>query len=89
MRPLLTSRAAADLLRLHPDTVKRLARTGELACVRIGRALRFTPEDLEAFVAARRTHAQPAPLHAAVSSPPVYELGRGVPNPRAKRRQQQ
>ena len=39
--PLLTDAEAAELLGLHPKTIQRLARTGELPAVRVGRYWRF------------------------------------------------
>ena len=42
---------AGRLLSLHPETVRRMARDGELPCVRAGRAVRFSVRSLEAWVA--------------------------------------
>ena len=39
--PLLDSDEAAALLRIHPKTLQRLARTGEIAGIQIGRLWRF------------------------------------------------
>lgn len=39
--PLLDSSEAAALLRIHPKTLQRLARTGEIAGIQIGRLWRF------------------------------------------------
>lgn len=45
-------------LGLPPRTVTRLARAGELPSVRLGeRTLRFDPNDVEAFIASRKTEA--------------------------------
>jgi excisionase family DNA binding protein len=38
---LLDVRAAAARLRLHPETLSRMARTGRIAAVKIGRGWRF------------------------------------------------
>lgn len=51
---LLTRREVCERLRLSPRTVATLIQRGELPVVRIGRAVRFTPPDLEALVAKRR-----------------------------------
>ena len=48
---LLTTREAADLLRVHPRTVQRLVRRGDLAAVRLGTATRFDPDDIARLVA--------------------------------------
>jgi len=47
----LTAHEVADLLRLPVSTVYELARTGRLPHLRIGRALRFSQQDLEAHLA--------------------------------------
>jgi excisionase family DNA binding protein len=49
---LLTAEEVAELLRLPVSTIYDLARTGRLPHLRIGRALRFSRDDLEAFLAA-------------------------------------
>ena len=51
---LLTTRDVAKQLRAGVRTVERLAADGEIACVRIGRLVRFTPADLAAFIDSRR-----------------------------------
>ena len=50
---LLTAHEVADLLRLPVSTIYDLARNGRLPHLRIGRALRFSREDLEEHLAAR------------------------------------
>ena len=50
-RQLLTAREVADLLRLPVSTVYELARTERLPHLRIGRAMRFSREDLETYLA--------------------------------------
>ena len=39
--PLLDSEEAAALLRIHPKTLQKLARTGEINGIQIGRLWRF------------------------------------------------
>lgn len=39
--PLLDSEEAAALLRIHPKTLQRLARAGEITGIQIGRLWRF------------------------------------------------
>jgi excisionase family DNA binding protein len=48
---LYTANDAAHYLRLTEQTVWNLAASGRLRGVRIGRRWRFTPEDLERFIA--------------------------------------
>jgi excisionase family DNA binding protein len=48
---LLTAEEVAELLRLPVSTIYDLARTGRLPHLRIGRALRFSQNDLEAHLA--------------------------------------
>ena len=48
---LLTAREVAALLRLPVSTIYELARTGRLPYLRIGRAMRFYQQDLEAHLA--------------------------------------
>jgi len=57
MRPLLTVREVADLLRLHKNTVDRMLLRGELPYFRVTPRgdKRLRPEDIEAFLAERRT----------------------------------
>jgi len=46
--PLLDSEEAAALLRLHPETLKRRARRGEIPGVKFGKVWRFRASALEA-----------------------------------------
>jgi len=50
---LLTAEEVAELLRLPVSTIYDLARTGRLPHLRIGRALRFSRNDLEVHLAER------------------------------------
>jgi excisionase family DNA binding protein len=52
-RQLLTAEEVAELLRLPVSTIYDLARTGRLPNLRIGRALRFSPSDLEVHLGER------------------------------------
>ena len=51
--PLITADRAGELLKLHPKTVKRLAQSGELPAMKIGRVWRFRESSLDAWMAAR------------------------------------
>ena len=46
----LNSREAAALLQIHPKTLQRLARKGEIRAMRIGKLWRFRASDLHAWV---------------------------------------
>lgn len=47
---LLDSEQAAELMQLHPETVKRRARRGEIPAVKIGKVWRFRASGLEAYL---------------------------------------
>jgi excisionase family DNA binding protein len=59
-RQLFDRETLADYLRLSTDTIDRLVRANKLACVRIGSQVRFTLEDVEAFLERNRTDDCPA-----------------------------
>jgi excisionase family DNA binding protein len=68
---LLDAREAADRLRLHPETVSRMARTGRISAVKVGREWRFHADALDvqpadrprAIAAGRLVAAEPRPRH--------------------------
>jgi excisionase family DNA binding protein len=49
---LLTPAQVAELFQVPRSTVYGLAREGRLPCLRIGRAIRFSQEDLERYLSA-------------------------------------
>lgn len=51
--PLIDADRAAELLKLHPKTVKKLAQTGDLPGMKIGRVWRFRESSLDAWMCAR------------------------------------
>jgi len=51
---LFTVSEAADALHLHPSTLRRFIRAGDLPVVRIGTAIRIEVEALVRFIEARR-----------------------------------
>ncbi len=55
-RPRLLHSAdeVAEMLAISINEVRDLARNHELACVRIGRRVLFTPADIDAFIKRRR-----------------------------------
>jgi excisionase family DNA binding protein len=52
---LLTLDDVCDRLQVSDATIRRLVRDGDLKVVRIGRAVRVRPEDLDAFIEDRLT----------------------------------
>ena len=46
----LDSHQAAELLQIHPKTLQRLARKGEIRAMRIGKLWRFRTSDLDVWV---------------------------------------
>jgi excisionase family DNA binding protein len=54
---LLDYQAAAHYLCTTPRHVRELWARRELAAIKVGRSVRFTKADLDAFVAANRVHA--------------------------------
>lgn len=57
--PYLDTHELARLLGIHAKSAARLARTGELQAVRVGRAWRFSRADVDAFLKGRGNGAQP------------------------------
>lgn len=50
---LLTTDEVADELVVSARTVRRIAATGAIPVVQVGRAVRFRPADIEAYIAAQ------------------------------------
>jgi excisionase family DNA binding protein len=48
--PLVDARRVAELLKVHPKTVKRLAQEGLLPGMKIGRVWRFRESSLDAWM---------------------------------------
>ena len=48
--PLLDSQQAADLMHIHPETVKRRARRGEIPGMKLGKVWRFRASGLETYI---------------------------------------
>ncbi len=53
--PLLSDLHAGELLGLHPKTVQRMARRGELPAIRIGRYWRFRASALNRWIEVHST----------------------------------
>ncbi len=54
--PLLDLKHAAQLLQLHPDTLKKKAQRGEVPGVKIGRSWRFRASGLDSWVSFRLSY---------------------------------
>jgi len=50
VKKLLTVNELADMLSVNPMTVRRMVKRGQLSAVRIGRAIRFEPTAIDAFL---------------------------------------
>lgn len=48
--PLLDDEQAAELLGIHPETLQRLARVGEIPAHRVGRFWRYRASELDAWL---------------------------------------
>ena len=48
--PLIDAEQAAELLSVHPKTVKRLAAEGRIPAMKIGKLWRFRPSALDSWV---------------------------------------
>jgi len=48
--PLIDAERAAEILGLHPKTVKRLAAEGAVPGMKIGRVWRFRESELDAYI---------------------------------------
>ena len=53
--PLLDSDQAADLLRIHPKTLQRMARNHQIHGIQVGRLWRFRASDLELWLKTKRS----------------------------------
>jgi excisionase family DNA binding protein len=54
MRVSYTVKEVAQALKVSPITIYRMVSDGRLKAVRIGKALRFTPADIKAFLGEER-----------------------------------
>jgi excisionase family DNA binding protein len=55
--PLLDSVSASAILLIHPKTLQRIARSGQIPAVRIGKLWRFRRSDLEKWIEQRSSAA--------------------------------
>lgn len=52
--PLLDSVQAAELLRIHPKTLQRMARNGEITATQIGKLWRFRASELDSWLKSKK-----------------------------------
>ena len=52
--PLLDTVEAADLLRIHPKTLQRMARNGEIGGTQIGKLWRFRASELNLWLKSKQ-----------------------------------
>jgi excisionase family DNA binding protein len=60
--PLLDSNEAAQLLKIHPKTLQRMARRGEIPGVQIGKLWRFRRSELNEWMEGIITRSYPCRL---------------------------
>ncbi len=53
LEPLLDTLEASAWLKIHPKTLQRMARRGELRAVQVGKLWRFRSSDLADWISAR------------------------------------
>ena len=61
--PLLDSDEAAALLKVHPKTLQRMARRGEIPGIQIGKLWRFRRSELNAWMEGIISHSYPCRLN--------------------------
>jgi excisionase family DNA binding protein len=61
--PLLDSNEAAELLKIHPKTLQRMARRGEIPSIQIGKLWRFRSSELNAWARGIIAHSYPCRLN--------------------------
>lgn len=76
MTAMLTSREVQDLVKVDRSTIYRMAETGELPAVRVGRQWRFPADEIEAWLASRsnRIPSPPPPPRASAPSSALREI---------------
>jgi len=51
--PLLDTVEAAAVMKIHPKTLQKLARRGNIHGIRLGKLWRFRPSDIQAWIASQ------------------------------------
>lgn len=55
-QPLLRPAEAAELLSIAPRTLARLTKDGAIPCIRLGRAVRYRPADVQHLINKHRVY---------------------------------
>jgi excisionase family DNA binding protein len=66
---LYNAKEAGERLRISESTVYRLLRAHKLKGLKVGRALRFTEEEIQAFIERHREQVEPEPQQTSLLSP--------------------
>jgi len=59
--PVLSLKQAAEALKLHPDTLKKMARRGEVPAMKVGKYWRFRLSELDCWIRSKVVSPQPQP----------------------------
>jgi excisionase family DNA binding protein len=70
MHTLFNTKEAAERLRISESTVRRLFRRHQLNGLKVGRGLRFTAEEIFAFIERHREQGEPEKQQTRIISPP-------------------
>jgi excisionase family DNA binding protein len=70
MRTLFTTKEAGERLRVSESTVRRLFRRHQLHGLKVGRGLRFTQEEILAFIEHHREQVKPEKRQTRIVSMP-------------------
>ena len=71
MSTLFTTKEAGERLRVSESTVRRLFRRHQLHGLKVGRGLRFTEEELLAFIERHREQVEPEQQQTRIISTPL------------------
>lgn len=69
----MTAEEVADVLNVAKNTVYKLVKTGELNCYKVGRKMRFTYDDVQAYIQQSKSGRMPAANYAEYSAVDVSE----------------
>lgn len=70
-RALYDATQVAEHLRVHPETIRRMARTGVMTHVKVGRFIMFTASDVALYLKSQTVPRRPSKREIIDSLPPV------------------
>ena len=73
MEQYLTSEQVAKILQVHPFTVLKYLKSGQIKGVKIGRVYRIRESDVEKFLGGAQANEAPAPKNPAPPAPPTQQ----------------